>query len=90
MDRCTVTFTVSPHTGLVTANEKKGKLLSDRREEYWFWLQVSVCVISLILLVASPFLYGYFQERSVKAEHILWLKNFYLKHAPEVRRHVVV
>ena len=85
VDRCTVTFTVSPHTGLVTVSEKKGMLLSDRREAFWFWVQVSLCVLFLILLVASPFLYGYYQERSVTAEHILWLKKFYLQHAPEVR-----
>lgn len=84
VDSCVVTISVSPHTGMVTASERKGKLLKHRRDEFWFWAQVGLCVLTAALLLASPFLLGYWRERSAKVEHMEWLREFYLKHAPEV------
>jgi hypothetical protein len=79
-----VTFLVSPHTGLTVVSEQKGRLLKDRRDDFWFWMQVAVFVLFLALLFASPWLIAFFRERSVKALHIKWLKDFYKLHAPEV------
>lgn len=84
VDSCTVTFLVSPHTGLTVVSEQKGRLLKDRRDDFWFWMQVALFVVSVALLVASPWLIAFFRERSVKAVHIKWLKDFYKLHAPEV------
>ena len=84
VESCSVTFSLNPATGLVTVSEQKGKLIRDRRADYWFRVQVICSILLLILLLLSPFLYNFFRERSVKAEHIKWLKSFYLMHAPEV------
>lgn len=84
VDSCTVTFLVNPHTGLTVVSEQKGQLLKDRRDNFWFLVQVAVFVLFLALLFASPWLIEFFRERSVKAMHIKWLKDFYKLHAPEV------
>jgi hypothetical protein len=84
VDSCTVTFLVNPHTGLTVVSEQKGRLLKDRRDDFWFWVQVAMFVLFLALLFASPWLIAFFRERSVKAVHIKWLKDFYKLHAPEV------
>ena len=85
VESCSVTFSLSPATGLVVVSEQKGKLIRDRRADHWFRVQIICSILLLILLLMSPFLYNFFRERSVKAEHIKWLKSFYLMHAPEVR-----
>ena len=90
VDSCVVTFSVSPHTGMVTASERKGKLLKHRRDDFWFWVHVCVCLLVVALLLSSPFLFGYWKERSAKAEHMKWLRDFYLKHAPEVINSLVI
>ena len=86
VESCSVTFSLNPATGLVVVSEQKGKMVRDRRDEYWFGVQIICSILLLVLLLSSPFLYNFFRERSVKAEHIKWLKSFYLLHAPEVRR----
>ena len=84
MEKCTVVFSLNPSTGLVVVSEQKGKLISDRSKDHWFLLQIVSSIVLLVLLLSSPFLYSYFRERSVTAEHIRWLRDFYLLHAPEV------
>ena len=84
MEKCTVVFSLNPATGLVCVTEQKGKLLSDRSNEFWFAVQIVSSLVVLALLLSSPFLYSFFKERSVKAEHIKWLRDFYTLHAPEV------
>jgi hypothetical protein len=90
VDSCVVTISVSPHTGMVTASERKGKLLKHRRDDFWFWVHVCLCILVVALLLSSPFLFGYWKERSAKAEHMKWLRDFYLKHAPEVINSLVI
>ena len=84
VEKCTVTLSLNPATGLVCVSEQKGMLVSDRSKEYWFYVQIISSILLLLLLLSSPFLYNYFMERSVKAEHIKWLRDFYTMHAPEV------
>ena len=85
VEKCTVTFFLNPASGLVCVSQEKGKMIKDRRAEMWFWTQVALSLLFIALLLTSPWTYSYFRERSVKAEHIKWLKSFYLLHAPEVR-----
>jgi hypothetical protein len=50
VDKCTVTFSIDPATGILQVAESKGKLLRDIRSGKWFWLKLIALVVAIVSL----------------------------------------
>ena len=50
VDKCTVTFSVDPATGVLQVAESKGRLLRDIRSGKWFWFKLIAFVVAIVSL----------------------------------------
>lgn len=80
---CTLSFHLNPHTNLVNVTENKGRLLKDVKAGRYLYMQIFGSCLFLLFLVALPFLIGAYRERSIHREHLEWLTDFYVLHAPD-------
>jgi hypothetical protein len=84
VESCTLEVSVDPATGAVTATQRKGRSLSEGWAVFWGRLQVAFVLLLPFILIGLWYASGYVSEWYNDRQAALWLREFYMKNAPEV------
>lgn len=87
VEHCNLLISVSPATGIVEYTEAQGRPVKEVRAQHRGWVSLALLLLSPFIAYALWWLYCVLHERYVTYQHVQWLTNFYLKHAPEVSLH---